>query len=55
MSVAKTRATHAAGLDVRAWLIAGLFRNEAAFERFAIQTMDGGLSDAEALTIEKED
>jgi len=45
----------AAGLDVRAWLIAGLFRNEAAFERFAIQTMDGGLSDAEALTIEKED
>jgi len=40
------------GLDLRAWVVAGLFGMEERFERFCIQTIDGGLSDAEALTIE---
>ena len=38
------------GLDLRAWVIAGLFGNEDRFERFCIQTIDGGLSDTEAIT-----
>jgi len=42
------------GLDLRAWVIAGLFGNEERFERFCIQTIDGGLSDREALLIMKE-
>ena len=37
------------GLDVRQWIVAGLFGSEERFERFAIQTIDGGLTDAEAL------
>jgi len=37
------------GLDLRAWSVAGLFQNEANFERFCIQTVDGGLSDTEAI------
>lgn len=39
------------GLDLRTWIIAGMFGNEERFERFAIQTIDGGLSDTEALKI----
>jgi DNA primase len=38
-----------AGLDLRAWIVAGIFQNEAKFERFCIQTVDGGMTDAEAL------
>ena len=38
-----------AGLDLRAWVVAGLFGTEAAFERFCIQTIDGAMTDAEAL------
>ena len=37
-----------AGLDLRAWVVAGLFGTDAAFERFCIQTIDGGMTDAEA-------
>ncbi|MCX5827601.1 MAG: CHC2 zinc finger domain-containing protein [Deltaproteobacteria bacterium] len=37
------------GLNVREWIIAGLFGSEKKYERFCIQTIDGGLSDAEAL------
>jgi len=37
------------GLDVRQWIVAGLFGSEERFERFAIQTIDGGMTDAEAL------
>ena len=37
------------GLDVRAWVVAGLFGTEERFERFAIMTVDGGMSDAEAM------
>jgi hypothetical protein len=39
------------GLDLRQWIIAGLFENEARFERFCIQTVDGGMADSEALRI----
>jgi len=42
----------AKGLDLNNWIIAGLFGTEERFERFAIRTIDGGLSDAEALTVE---
>lgn len=38
------------GLDLRAWVIAGLFGNEERFERFCIQTIDGRLSDIEAIS-----
>ena len=38
-----------AGLDLRQWVVAGIFGTELRFERFCIQTIDGGLSDAEAL------
>jgi DNA primase len=37
------------GLNLRAWIVAGLFRNEERFERFCIQTIEGGLSDREAI------
>jgi DNA primase len=37
------------GLDLRAWVIAGLFGTEERFERFVIQTIDGGMTDGEAL------
>jgi len=37
------------GLDLRTWIIAGLFESEEKFERFCIQTIDGGLSDIEAM------
>lgn len=37
------------GLDLRGWIIAGIFGNEERFERFCIQTIDGGLTDVEAL------
>jgi hypothetical protein len=37
------------GLNVRQWLIAGMFADEARFERFCIMTVDGGLSDEEAM------
>jgi hypothetical protein len=37
------------GLNIRNWIIAGMFGNEERFERFAIQTVDGGLSDREAM------
>jgi len=40
------------GLDLRAWVVAGIFRTEERFERFCIQTIDGGLSDAEAIKAE---
>jgi len=37
------------GLDLRAWIVAGVFGTEERFERFAIQTIDGGLRDTEAI------
>jgi len=37
------------GLDIRTWIIAGVFETEERFERFCIQTIDGGLSDIDAL------
>lgn len=37
------------GLDLRAWIITGIFGTFERFERFCIQTVDGGLSDREAL------
>lgn len=37
------------GLDLRTWIIAGMFGSEEKFERFCIQTVDGGLSDREAI------
>jgi len=37
------------GLDLRTWIIAGIFETEERFERFAIQTIDGGLSEREAI------
>lgn len=37
------------GLNLRAWITTGIFGTEARFERFCIQTIDGGLSDNEAL------
>ena len=39
----------AKGLDLRGWIIAGLFGNESKYERFCIMTVDGGLTDAEAM------
>ena len=39
------------GLDLRTWIIAGLFGSEEKFERFCIQTVDGGLSDREAIQV----
>ena len=41
------------GLDLRSWVVAGLFGNEERFERFCIMTIDGGLTDGEALLINK--
>jgi DNA primase len=37
------------GLDLRTWIIAGMFGSEEKFERFAIQTIDGGMTDSEAI------
>jgi len=37
------------GLDLRDWIIAGIFGTVERFERFCIQTVDGGLSDREVL------
>lgn len=37
------------GLDIRTWIIAGVFENEEKFERFCIQTIDGGLSDIDSI------
>jgi len=34
---------------LRDWVIAGIFETEARFERFAIQTIDGGMTDREAM------
>jgi DNA primase len=39
------------GLDLRTWIIAGMFGSEEKYERFAIQTIDGGLSDRDAIKI----
>lgn len=38
-----------AGLDLREWVVSGIFGTFERFERFCIQTIDGGLSDNEAL------
>lgn len=37
------------GLDLRQWIVAGIFQNEAKFERFCIMTVDGGLTDSGAV------
>ena len=37
------------GLDLRSWIVAGIFRTFERFERFCIQTIDGELSDTEAI------
>jgi len=37
------------GLDLSGWIVAGIFTTFERFERFCIQTVDGGLSDAEAI------
>jgi len=37
------------GLDLREWITAGIFGTFERYERFCIQTIDGGLSDAEAI------
>ena len=37
------------GLDLRTWIIAGLFGSEAKFERFCIQTIEGVLTDKQAI------
>jgi len=40
------------GLNIREWIIAGIFGDdEKTFERFCIQTIDGGLSDREAINL----
>ena len=37
------------GLDLREWIVAGIFGTVERFERFSIMTIDGGLTDGEAL------
>ena len=37
------------GLDLRTWIIAGLFESEEKFERFCIQTIDGGMNERETI------
>jgi hypothetical protein len=37
------------GLDLRAWVVAGIFGTEERFERFCIMTVDGGLTDSEVM------
>ena len=37
------------GLDLRSWIITGIFETFERYERFCIQTVDGGISDNEAL------
>ena len=39
------------GLDLRTWIIAGLFGTEENYERFCIQTTDGGLTEIEAFKL----
>ena len=39
------------GLNIRDWIIAGMFGSEEKFERFCIQTVEGGLSDREAIQV----
>ena len=39
------------GLDLRAWAVAGVFGTEERFERFAIQTIEGGLGDTETIRL----
>jgi len=41
------------GLNLRSWVVAGLFETEERFERFCIMTIDGGVTDGEALLINK--
>ncbi|HNY50171.1 MAG TPA: primase-helicase zinc-binding domain-containing protein [Smithella sp.] len=42
------------GLDLRSWVIAGMCGTETMFERFCLLTMEGNLSDTEALLKIKE-
>ncbi|MBU4449594.1 MAG: zinc-binding protein [Proteobacteria bacterium] len=37
------------GLDLRSWVVTGIFGTGERFERFCIQTIGGGLSDEEAI------
>lgn len=37
------------GLNLREWIVAGIFGTVERFERFSIMTIDGGLTDGEAL------
>ena len=37
------------GLDLRTWITTGIFTTVERFERFCIQTIDGGLTDGKAL------
>jgi len=37
------------GLDLRAWVLAGIFNTDAKLERFCIQTIEGGLNDRDAM------
>lgn len=37
------------GLDLRTWITTGIFTTVERFERFCIQTIDGGFTDSEAL------
>ena len=39
------------GLDLREWIVAGIFGTFEKYERFCIQTVDGGLSDREVLKV----
>lgn len=39
------------GLDLRDWIVTGVFTTFERFERFCIQTVDGGLTDYEALKV----
>lgn len=39
------------GLDLRAWIVAGIFKTEMRFERFCIQTVDGYMPDGKALQV----
>jgi len=38
------------GLDLRTWITTGMFSTFERFERFCIQTIDGGVTDADLLT-----
>jgi len=41
----------AGGLDLRIWITTGIFTTVERFERFCIQTIDGGLMDRETLKL----